>query len=57
MDREARVYVAGHRGLVGSAIVRRLRRAGSVNLLTSDDITDMNHGAIFYECLVEVRRK
>ncbi len=25
-----------------------------LNLLTDDGITDMNHGAIFYECLVEV---
>jgi GDP-L-fucose synthase len=28
MDKSARVYVAGHRGLVGSAIVRRLARDG-----------------------------
>jgi GDP-L-fucose synthase len=31
----ARVYVAGHRGLVGSAIVRRLRAEGFTNLLTA----------------------
>jgi GDP-L-fucose synthase len=31
----ARIYVAGHRGLVGSAIVRRLRREGFDNLLTA----------------------
>jgi GDP-L-fucose synthase len=31
----ARIYVAGHRGLVGSAIVRRLRREGFGNLLTA----------------------
>ena len=28
MDKSSRIYVAGHRGLVGSAIVRRLRAAG-----------------------------
>jgi GDP-L-fucose synthase len=28
------IYVAGHRGLVGSALVRRLRAAGHTNLLT-----------------------
>lgn len=34
MDPNAHVYVAGHRGLVGSAILRRLRQAGYVKLLT-----------------------
>lgn len=33
MPPEARVFVAGHRGLVGSALVRRLRAAGFANLL------------------------
>jgi len=27
-----------------------------MNRLTSDEITDMNYGAVFYECLVEVRK-
>jgi len=33
MEKEARIFVAGHRGLVGSAIVRRLKRSGFVNLI------------------------
>lgn len=33
MNPEARIYVAGHRGLVGSALVRALRNAGYDNLL------------------------
>jgi len=33
MEKSAKIYVAGHRGLVGSAIVRRLRAAGFDNLL------------------------
>lgn len=33
MEPEDRIYVAGHRGLVGAAIVRRLRSAGFENLL------------------------
>jgi len=33
MRREARIYVAGHCGLVGSAIVRRLRAGGYGNLI------------------------
>jgi GDP-L-fucose synthase len=31
-----RVWVAGHRGMVGSAIVRRLRQIGDVEVLTAD---------------------
>lgn len=31
--REEKIYVAGHRGMVGSALVRRLRDAGCQNLL------------------------
>jgi GDP-L-fucose synthase len=33
MHQDARIYVAGHRGLVGSAIVRRLLAAGHTGLL------------------------
>ena len=32
---DARIYVAGHRGLVGSAVVRRLKAEGLTNLLTA----------------------
>jgi GDP-L-fucose synthase len=35
IPRSARIYVAGHRGLVGSGIVRRLRAEGFENLLTA----------------------
>ena len=34
MDRAAKIYVAGHRGMVGSAIVRALRTAGHTNMVT-----------------------
>jgi GDP-L-fucose synthase len=33
---DARIYVAGHRGLVGSAVVRRLAAEGFTNVLTVD---------------------
>ncbi|RNC70391.1 MAG: GDP-L-fucose synthase [Desulfuromonadales bacterium] len=33
MDKHARIYVAGHRGLVGSGIVRRLQAEGYSNLV------------------------
>lgn len=34
MERNAVIFIAGHQGMVGSAIVRRLRRAGYSNLVT-----------------------
>jgi len=44
IDRAAPVYIAGHRGLVGSALVRRFQAAGFTNLLlrsrTELDLTD-----------------
>ena len=33
MQKNKKIYIAGHRGLVGSAIVRRLQKAGYENLL------------------------
>ena len=36
MDARARIYVAGHTGMVGSAILRRLRAEGFQTLLTRD---------------------
>lgn len=33
MDKLSKIYVAGHRGLVGSAIVRKLEAAGHTNIL------------------------
>ncbi len=35
MDKNSKIYIAGHNGLVGSAIVRRLRQYGYSNLLTA----------------------
>ena len=34
MEKESKIYVAGHRGMVGSAIVRKLTSLGYANLLT-----------------------
>lgn len=34
MEKEAKIYVAGHRGMVGSAIVRALTRQGYPHLIT-----------------------
>jgi GDP-L-fucose synthase len=45
-DRGARIFVAGHRGLVGSALVRRLERDGASRLLLRTrselDLTDQH---------------
>ncbi|SPL64772.1 GDP-L-fucose synthase [Ochrobactrum soli] len=40
MRKNAKIYVAGHRGMVGSAIVRRLQERGYSNLITKtrDDL-------------------
>ncbi|MCG8451061.1 MAG: GDP-L-fucose synthase [Pirellulales bacterium] len=35
LDDKARIYVSGHAGLVGSAVVRRLEAAGFQNILTA----------------------
>lgn len=34
MEKDAKIYVAGHRGMVGSAIVRALEKAGYHNIVT-----------------------
>ena len=48
-----RIYVAGHRGLVGSAIARNLRSAGFDNLLTRThaelDLTDERATSAFFD--------
>lgn len=41
MEQNAKIYVAGHTGLVGTAIVRRLQQAGYKNLLTASH-SDLN---------------
>jgi GDP-L-fucose synthase len=48
MHNVARIYVAGHRGLVGSAIVRRLRTEGYENLLcrTSGELDLRDQAAV-----------
>jgi GDP-L-fucose synthase len=48
MDKSAKIYVAGHRGLVGSAIVRKLQAEGYANLIlrTSKELDLKNSAAV-----------
>jgi len=54
MEKTSRIYVAGHRGLVGSAIYRRLQRDGYQNLITRThgelDLMDSVAVADFFDC-------
>lgn len=53
MEKNAKIYVAGHTGLFGSAIVRALKRAGYANILTRThaelDLTDGAAAMAFFE--------
>lgn len=48
MDKNSRIYVAGHRGMVGSAIVRRLKQDGYNNLIlrTHSELDLTNQAAV-----------
>ena len=52
MNPEAKIYVAGHRGLVGSALVRALNRSGHRNLVLRThaelDLTDQGAVRTFF---------
>jgi GDP-L-fucose synthase len=58
LDRKAIFYVAGHRGLAGSALVRRLKRAGFEKIIgkTSSELDLRDRGAVF-EFFAETRPK
>ena len=53
MEKDAKIYVAGHRGMVGSAIVRELHRQGYFNLVTRThrelDLTRQTDVEAFFE--------
>lgn len=48
MDKALKIYVAGHRGMVGSAIVRRLQKEGYTNIVvrTSAELDLRNQAAV-----------
>lgn len=49
LEKTAKIYVAGHRGLVGSAVWRSLQKKGFTNLVgaTSDELDLRNRDAVF----------
>ena len=53
MEKNSKIYVAGHRGMVGSAIVRELQRQGYTNILTRThkelDLTRQQQVEDFFE--------
>jgi len=53
MEKGAKIYVAGHRGLVGSAIIRKLKEEGYTNIVTRThselDLTDQRATREFFE--------
>ncbi|WP_080238131.1 GDP-L-fucose synthase [Spirosoma rigui] len=53
MEKQARIYVAGHRGMVGSAIVRKLQAEGYENIITRTsselDLRDQRAVADFFD--------
>ena len=53
MEKESKIYVAGHRGLVGSAIVRNLKKKGYTNIIGKThkelDLTDQQAVKDFFK--------
>ena len=53
MDVQSKIYVAGHRGLVGSAIIKELEKKGYQNIITKThaelDLTNQEQTASFFE--------
>ena len=52
MDSDSKIFVAGHNGLVGSAIVRHLEAEGFTNIITADrrqvDLTNLDAVRMFF---------
>ena len=53
MEKDAKIYVSGHRGLVGSAIVRKLKEKGYANIITRSskelDLTNQADTLAFFK--------
>lgn len=53
MDKASKIYIAGHRGLVGSALLENLQQKGYNNIVTRThkelDLTNQNEVATFFQ--------
>ena len=53
MNKNSKIFVAGHKGLVGSAIVRKLNELGYTNIITKSrsevDLLDYNNVEFFFD--------
>ena len=53
IEKNAKIYLSGHRGLVGSAIYRRLQKEGFTNIITRThaelDLTNQAEVNAFFE--------
>ena len=53
ITKENKIFVAGHKGMVGSAIIRNLQNSGYFNLLTAErnelDLIDTNKGKNWFK--------
>ena len=58
MEKDSKIYIAGHRGMVGSAILRRLKEEGYSNLLfrssTELDLRNQEQVKEFFNSIIIV---
>jgi GDP-L-fucose synthase len=56
MEKTAKIYIAGHRGMVGSAIQRKLNKEGFQNIIyrTSNDLDLRNQDSV--NCMFQVEK-
>ena len=56
MNRQSRIFVAGHNGLVGSALTRRLQTDGYTNIIVEDraklDLAEANQVKAFFQSVL-----
>ena len=52
MNKDSKIFIAGHRGLVGSAILNSLKEKGYNNIITRThkelDLTNQNNTKVFF---------